>query len=500
MAFITFPTTATATARDDTSVARTGLTRIRFASADRGRTDWFFPAAFALAAVALGAALQVNYGQYHPLALAWLTLAAAACVAGVLRMPRGATSEGRGRRRVESPDLVILAAGVAAQFAMLLSRSPALAELDARVNLLPFRAGLTAAAAFVALAAFGPQAVRRIAVLLLLACHFALGLWLLRATPQPAVDVCVFQRDACEALLQGRNPYAITFLDVSPAGQNFYGPGLSAGGRLLFGYPYPPLSLLLAIPGHLLGDYRYSQLAAMTLAGGLVAFCRPARRATLAAALLLFTPRGFFVLQVGWTEPFVALLLALTVFLASRTPQRLPTWAVAVAFGLLLASKQYLVLALPLVVLLPSMERKRLRFLVVAAIAALLVTLPLAFWDVQAFGHGAVLLQFRQPFRQDALSYLVPLAHAAGVVPSSFVPFALAAGAIGLCLWTCPRTASGFSAGVAMTFLVFFAFNKQAFCNYYHLVIAALCCAVATSTGSLPFRECDGKPTHFPSA
>ena len=27
----------------------------------------------------------------------------------------------------------------------------------------------------------------------------------------------------------------------------------------------------------------------------------------------------------------------------------------------------------------------------------------------------------------------------------------------------------------------FFAFNKQAFCNYYHLVIGALCCAAGVS-------------------
>jgi hypothetical protein len=335
------------------------------------------------------------------------------------------------------------------------------------------------AAAFTAMAAFGARSVRRAGLFLLLASHFALGLWLLHATPQPAADVCVFQRDACEVLLHGRNPYAITFPDVSPAGQNFYGPGLCAGGRLLFGYPYPPLSLLLALPGHLLGDFRYAQLAAMTLAGGLVACCRPGRRATLAAALLLFTPRGFFVLQAGWTEPFVVLLLALTVFFATRTPQRLPTWAVAVAFGLLLASKQYLLLALPLVVLLAPPKRQRFRFLVVATGAALLVTVPLVFWDVKGFGHSAVLLQFRQPFRQDALSYLVPFARATGAVPSSFVPFALAAGVIAVGLWKCPRTPSEFAAGFAFTFLVFFAFNKQAFCNYYHLVIAALCCAIA---------------------
>lgn len=478
MALLIFPTTATMTARDDPSIEQTGLPQTGVTPKRAAGATWFAPAAFALSAFALGAALQVNYGQYGAHAMAWLTCAMAACAAGVLRMRRAASATDNENRRVP-PDLVILTAGLTAQFAMLLSRSPGVAELDGRLDLLPFRVGLIGAAAFAALAAFGPRSVRRAALVMLLGSHLALGLWLLRATPQPAVDVCVFQRDACEALLQGRNPYTITFPDVSPPGRNFYGAGLSADGRLLFGYPYPPLSLLLAIPGHLLGDFRYSQLAAMTLAGGLIAASRPGRRATLAAALLLFTPRGFFVLQAGWTEPFIVLMLALTVFLALRTPRHFSVAAIAI--GLLLATKQYLLLALPLVPLLLSgaIRRERLRFLLMAAGAALLVTLPLALWDARGFGHSAVLLQFRQPFRQDALSYLVPFARATGATPSSIVPLTLAAGAVVLCLWKFPRTPSGFAAAFALTFLVFFAFNKQAFCNYYHLVIAALCCAAA---------------------
>src|SRR6185295_8463076 len=112
-------------------------------------------------------------------------------------------------------------------------------------------------------------------------------------------------------------------------------PGVSVGGRLQFGYPYPPLTLLLTTVAHLLGDFRYAQLAAMTLAGGLLAFARPGRNALAAAALLLFTPRGFFVLEAGWTEPFAVLFLAATVFALCRAPR----WA-AIPLGLLLASKQ----------------------------------------------------------------------------------------------------------------------------------------------------------------
>ncbi len=35
---------------------------------------------------------------------------------------------------------------------------------------------------------------------------------------------------------------------------------------------------------------------------------------------------------------------------------------------------------------------------------------------------------------------------------------------------------------MALVLLVFFAFNKQAFCNYYYFVIGALCTALAASS------------------
>ena len=88
--------------------------------------------------------------------------------------------------------------------------------------------------------------------------------------------------------------------------------------------------------------------------------------------------------------------------------------------------------------------------------------------------------------RPDALSYLVPFAAQTGRPPPSWISFALVLPTLLLCLWCCPRTASGFASGFALTFLVFFAFNKQAFCNYYHLVLAGLCCALASLDTPLP--------------
>ena len=50
---------------------------------------------------------------------------------------------------------------------------------------------------------------------------------------------------------QGVDPYAITFPDIYQ-GRAYYGSGLSVDGRLQFGFPYFPLSLLLSMPGQIL--------------------------------------------------------------------------------------------------------------------------------------------------------------------------------------------------------------------------------------------------------
>ena len=54
--------------------------------------------------------------------------------------------------------------------------------------------------------------------------------------------------------------------------------------------------------------------------------------------------------------------------------------------------------------------------------------------------------------------------------------------AIALALWRCPRTPAGFAAAVTVVYLTFFAFNKQAFANYYYFVVVTACWATAAVT------------------
>ena len=426
-------------------------------------------AGLAVCAVALGCALQVNFGQYHPAALLWLTVA---LVGGVLCV---AKPNARPLAALERRRPLVLCVGLTVQFILLLRRTPgATGLLSDDAHLLPFRIGVIVAGAVALVGVLAADRWRPAALMALLATHALLGSWVLCAAPAPGVDVGLFQREAAEALLRGDSPYSITFADPYHDSSRFYGLGVSRDGRLTFGYPYPPLSLLLVTPSNVLGDFRYAQLVAMTLAGALVARARPGRLAFAAAAILLFTPRGFFVLEAGWTEPFAVAFLAAVGFCARRSARSLP-----VPLGLLIATKQYL----PLVLLASPLLRPNLRALLPrAAVVAGLVTVPMALWDLPAFLHSAVLLQFRQPFRPDALSYLAALSDVGLGTGPSWLGFLAAGAAAAFSLRRCPRTPAGFAAAVALVLLAFFAFNKQAFCNYYHLVIGAFCCAAAAVT------------------
>src|SRR5581483_7573810 len=106
---------------------------------------------------------------------------------------------------------------------------------------------------------------------------------------------------------------------------------------------------------------------------------------------------------------------------------------------------------------------------------------PFFLWDPGAFINTVVLLQTREPFRMDSLSY-VSLAARLGWGQATFV-WALGGAAVGgVFAWRkTPADAFGFAAAVAVTSLALFAFGSKAFCNYYFFVIGALSCAAAAA-------------------
>jgi hypothetical protein len=354
-----------------------------------------------------------------------------------------------------------------------------------------YYAMLAAAAVVAAGIVLRPQIGRPLVVLLAVA-FCVIGGWVIRTVPQPYMDVWMLQTEGIKAFLHGHSPFAAVFRDVYGRPQ-LYAPGaIGADGLVRQGFPYPPIVFWLDLPGYLVGgDYRWSNLAAMAGSALLIAFAPPAGRrgsalGPLAAAVFLTTPRAFFVLESGWTEPTTVLLLCATVYCAIRLPRVMP-----VMLGLLLCSKQYLLWAIPPVVLLagrPMRWGTLARILLIALVIGCVASLPLILWDVQAFLRANFGIADQAAFRTDALSYLAWYANTSGHVPTArgatLIGFGAAVLASALAVARGPRTAGGYAAAVAFAHLVFFAFYKFAFCNYYYFIVAAFCCAAGAVVGS----------------
>jgi hypothetical protein len=238
-----------------------------------------------------------------------------------------------------------------------------------------------------------------------------------------------------------------------------------------------PLSFAVAYAGHLLGgDYRIGNLLALTAAGGLLGWAARARLGVATACLLLLTPRLYYVVYNGWSEPVVMLCLVAVVVCAVHRSAALP-WMV----GLLLASKQYMFLSAPAALLLiprPWKTSGVVLFYAKALLIAAAVTLPLALWDIHAFLHTVVELPMKSPFRLDSLSITAAWARGGRSAAPGWVGFAAGAAAVICATWRAPRTPAGFAGAVAVSYLCFFAAAKQAFGNYYFVPVAALCCVV----------------------
>jgi hypothetical protein len=427
-----------------------------------------------MSAISLALALQIDDGHLHPVAVVALAIALSCLVRACFGDPIAAVE----RAGSEAIDLGLGIAIVASMVAHM-ARFPITTFPTGWPIRVPVYVGLVAAALLVVKSFQQEWRWRESRLAIAISLFALMSVWIIVNAPAPDIDVYVVLHDSCAALLKGQNPYAITFPSIYGEGSPFYPAGAVSGGRLNIGFVYPPLLLLLALPGHLLGDVRYSHLAAMAITAAIIGVLRPDRRGFLIATLYLFSPRSLFVLERSWTEPFVTFALALVVLCACRARRWLP-----VALGLLFASKQYMVFAVPAIPLLwpKPFDRKRFALVIVqAGLVAALISLPLALWDLRAFWRSVFEFQARAPFRDDALSFPAALAYVTGWRAPCAIGFVAAVVALALAARRCPRTPSGFCAVLAATYFIFFAFNRQAFCNYYYFVFGIMCLAVATA-------------------
>jgi hypothetical protein len=312
------------------------------------------------------------------------------------------------------------------------------------------------------------------------AAGFGLRIWMLQASPAPVIDVFVEFQESAQHLLAGLNPYTVPVSDVYRGTQDY--------GYRLFGYAYLPANLYLQTAGYALtGDFRYACIAAeAVVAIALYRVAGPGRRvAILLVLLFLFHPRGFFVIEQGWTEPFIAGAFALFLWLRDRRPQSLGP---AAAYGYMLSLKQYLVYF----VLHLFMIERRGRVLAVAAVTGFLTCLPFLVWDPPSFFTYAVRFQLETPFRPDGLTVVSLLYRLSGFTAGKWLAAIIGLGVGVLTYYRFrPLGLLGYLFAVTLTTFAIFLFGSQAFCNYYYLVsvlslfLFAVCARPSEAAASL---------------
>jgi hypothetical protein len=317
------------------------------------------------------------------------------------------------------------------------------------------------------------------------AAFMGLTVWTVCVAPDANIDVQVFHNEALKALNAGHSPYDNTIPNIYPTDKT-YGPGMVVNGRVSYGYVYPPLNLLLAWPGYLLGDTRYALGAAVVIGVICVLRLAPSWLGCMAMALLLLTPRSLYVIDMTWIEPFMFMLLGLTLLSAQRAPRFLP-----VTLGLLAVCKQYAPFLLPTMFLLPALRhgwRAGLDTAWRAAAVGVAVTLPFVLWSPAMFYRGAIYSHLLIGLRHDALNYVAwwGNSNGNGFVPDLFWGYVLALLAAAWALARAPCTLAGAAMATGWVFLILISFSSQAFCNYYWLIIACFFTAAAATVGACP--------------
>ena len=342
-----------------------------------------------------------------------------------------------------------------------------------------------------------PPRIKTVLFVVLLFIFAVTGCIVIHARPSPAIDTWYFQQAGAQWLSQGGNPYDAAYtipyapwqIDV------FYGQGVVENGYLM-SYGYPPLNLFVQLPFlAILGDIRYSILFGVLLSALFIRGLAPARHralADMAALFLMFEPATLFVVRQAWTEPIVlafwsAALLAAKKALpeAAARASNKSRWLSGIALGLLAAIKQYTPLILIPPLLQTAMHKRPKQQILIATACACITIVPFLLWNPYEFLRDIVFLQFKQPFRLDALSVLAAIArlrHVPSLPATALLPAFLVPWLIFIVAKPKPGRIDQIALTTAAGFITFIFLNKQSFHNYYWLALGLLCATCAASS------------------
>jgi len=303
----------------------------------------------------------------------------------------------------------------------------------------------------------------------MLAVAFALGAWMIHASPSPRIDVWPIHQQAAQALVSGRSPYSPGVIEANDS---------SHQGIVVRSYGYPPMNAVLtAVAYAATGETRWATLAAIVLGGYLLWLtARRGRRPgepwpDLLLACFLFHPRGLFVVEQAWGDPLALPFLAGFALAAASGRRRLA----AVLLGLLCSVKQHFAIYGVVLVLVPGIG---VSGAVLALATAVATYVPFALASPRGLWTGLVELHTKGSFRADSLSLTAIIADAGFILPG-WVGIVSTLAFLAAFLPRVPRKLGPLLLASAVSFLVFYVLGRQAFCNYYYVVCQTLLIAAA---------------------
>jgi hypothetical protein len=227
---------------------------------------------------------------------------------------------------------------------------------------------------------------------------------------EPRIDVWQIFQQSSQGLFHGRNPYEMVFGGV-PVGQT----------NDCFNY-LPATFLLTSVGWALTGETRWAELAVLMVGWVSVVLLVLARAPRVALPgvasrrgavgvllMAMFLPGALRVAQTGWNE---SLTLGLILIGFALVASGRAGWAI-LALALAVATKQHIVLMLPLWALWPAFGWRR-AFVTFAAASA--IVLPWFLMAPSRFMTCTVTFFIDLPARSDSLSLYLHVPHAVALV------------------------------------------------------------------------------------
>jgi hypothetical protein len=423
---------------------------------------------FLLAYILLTFSLILSYGHYHPKALITGTLGTIAVIWGVLAEHDVNTKEEMSTNRT-------LFLGLTGIMLCSIMNDPLLYE---RASWWHSTYGFFVCGILLILATYcwsgkdmsGP--LRTLRILILLSCGVLARVCVPSLSPHPHIDAWTVQQEAVDVFMDGLSPYAHGY-------EQIYDPQTLEMWGYTSGFYYPPLILFYILPFKLLfHDVRYAYIFAELISLWLFwkiinRNCKAlgANTKELLLLLLALNPVSLLVIEQSWNEPLLNVLLLGFICLWQSGKV---LWA-SILLGGFIAAKQYALLALPLVVLLPEFRR----FIPVVFMTIGLFYSPGLLWGAKEM-VGSFLYLWTIPPRADALSFSALFLRKTGMILPDWLFGLTVFSGFGITLLTFKRSIHGYIAALCIIFIITFWMGKQAFCNYYYFLSVVFLAAAMT--------------------